>query len=174
MIELILGGARSGKSRLAEQRALASGKPVTYVATAQNLDGEMAARIDHHQSRRPDHWTTVEEPVALGQCLLQIDAPESVILIDCLTLWVSNLLCLDHGSHFDKHKQALLTTLPQLQSDVILVSNETGMGVVPMGELTRRFVDESGWLHQDLAALSDRVTLVVAGLPHQLKPIANS
>lgn len=174
MIELILGGARSGKSRLAEQRAQASAGPVTYVATAQNLDGEMAARIDHHQTRRPPDWRTVEEPVDLGQCLLQIDAPGSVILVDCLTLWVSNLLCLDNGSHFEKHKQALLTSLPQLQSDIIMVSNETGMGVVPMGELTRRFVDESGWLHQEIAALSDRVTLVVAGLPHQLKPIANS
>lgn len=174
MIELILGGARSGKSRLAEQQALASGKQVMFVATAQNLDGEMAERIDHHQSRRPASWTTVEEPVDLGQTLFQLDAPENLILVDCLTLWVSNLLCLDNGSHFEKHKQALLTTLPQLQSDVIMVSNETGMGVVPMGELTRRFVDESGWLHQDLAALAHRVTLVVAGLPHQLKPVTIS
>lgn len=174
MIELILGGARSGKSRLAEQRALSSGKQVTYVATAQNLDGEMSARIDHHQARRPSHWCTVEEPVNLGQTLVQIDSAESVILIDCLTLWVSNLLCLDNGSHFETHKQTLLQVLPQLQSDVIMVSNETGMGIVPMGELTRRFVDESGWLHQDLAALSERVTLVVAGLPHQLKPVTIS
>ncbi|RLU03710.1 MAG: bifunctional adenosylcobinamide kinase/adenosylcobinamide-phosphate guanylyltransferase [Ketobacter sp.] len=174
MIELILGGARSGKSRLAEKRALASGKQVIYVATAQNLDGEMGARIDHHQSRRPASWTTVEEPVDLGQTLAKVDSPDTVILIDCLTLWVSNLLCLDNGSHFEKHKQALLAALPQLQSDLIVVSNETGMGIVPMGELSRRFVDESGWLHQELAALSDRVTLVVAGLPHQLKPAKTS
>ncbi|HAG95983.1 MAG TPA: bifunctional adenosylcobinamide kinase/adenosylcobinamide-phosphate guanylyltransferase, partial [Gammaproteobacteria bacterium] len=76
----------------------------------------------------------------------------------------------DNGNHFAEHKAALLTCLPGLQSDLILVSNETGMGIVPMGDLTRRFVDESGWLHQDLAQLADRVTLVVAGLPHQLKP----
>ncbi len=177
MIELILGGARSGKSRLAEQRAEQqaehNGKQVVYVATAQNLDDEMAERIDHHQSRRPQQWTTREEPVALAQALQQIDEAadtDTLILVDCLTLWVSNLLCLDNGAHYDEHKQALLSCLPQLRSDIILVSNETGMGVVPMGDLTRRFVDESGWLHQDIAQLADRVTLVVAGLPHQLKP----
>ncbi len=170
MIDLILGGARSGKSRLAEQRAHASGQQVVYIATAQHLDGEMAERIQHHQSRRPHQWTTVEEPVALAQALQTLDAPNRLILVDCLTLWVSNLLCLDNGNHFAEHKAALLTCLPGLQSDLILVSNETGRGIVPMGDLTRRFVDESGWLHQDLAQLADRVTLVVAGLPHQLKP----
>ena len=153
MIDLILGGARSGKSRLAEQRAHASGQQVVYIATAQHLDGEMAERIQHHQSRRPHQWTTVEEPVALAQALQTLDAPNRLILVDCLTLWVSNLLCLDNGNHFAEHKAALLTCLPGLQSDLI-----------------RRFVDESGWLHQDLAQLADRVTLVVAGLPHQLKP----
>lgn len=170
MIELILGGARSGKSRLAEQRASERNKRVAYVATAQNLDAEMATRIDHHQSRRPQQWITVEEPVALASTLRQLDQPETVILVDCLTLWVSNLLCLDNGGQFAAQKAALLTTLPQLSCDLILVSNETGMGVVPMGELSRRFVDESGWLHQEIAQLADRVTLVVAGLPHQLKP----
>ncbi|RLU00395.1 bifunctional adenosylcobinamide kinase/adenosylcobinamide-phosphate guanylyltransferase [Ketobacter sp.] len=170
MIELILGGARSGKSQLAEQRALASNKAVVYVATAQNLDGEMAKRIDHHQRRRPPHWTTLEQPIALAQSLKQVDAKDTLILIDCLTLWVSNLLCLEEGHHFALEKQALLDLLPQMQSDVIMVSNETGLGVVPMGELSRRFVDESGWLHQALAALADQVTLVVAGLPLQLKP----
>lgn len=179
MIQLILGGARSGKSRLAEQRASASGKQVIYVATAQNLDGanqdkEMAARIDHHQSRRPTHWQTEEEPVALANVLAQHNSPDTLILVDCLTLWVSNLLCLDNGSHFQEQKQALLHQLPELQCDLIMVSNETGMGVIPMGELTRRFVDESGWLHQDLATLADQVTLVVAGLPHQLKPAVHS
>lgn len=174
MIELILGGARSGKSQLAEQRASASQQRVVYIATAQRMDGEMSERIAHHQSRRPEHWATVEEPVALAQALQEVDAPNTLILVDCLTLWISNLLCLDNGSHFEEHKTALLTTLPRLQSDLILVSNETGMGVVPMGELTRRFVDESGWLHQDLAALADTVTLAVAGLSHQLKPAVHS
>jgi len=170
MIELILGGARSGKSRLAEQRAASSNKSVVYVATAQNLDAEMAARIDHHQTRRPAHWSTVEEPVALADTLRQLDQPGRLILVDCLTLWLSNLLCLDSGKHCTEFKDDLLATLPALQCDLILVSNETGMGVVPMGELSRRFVDESGWLHQDIASLADRVTLVVAGLPLQLKP----
>lgn len=174
MIELILGGARSGKSRLAELRAADSGKRVIYLATAQNLDGEMASRIDHHQSRRPDHWLTVEEPVALADTLEQHNQPDTLILVDCLTLWISNLLCLDNGKHFAEQKHALLNQLAALQCDLIMVSNETGMGVVPMGELTRRFVDESGWLHQDLAARADRVTLVVAGLSHQLKPAVTS
>ena len=174
MIELILGGARSGKSRLAEQRAESSGKKIVYVATAQNLDNEMAARIHHHRARRPDHWTTVEEPVDLALTLQQQDAPDNLILVDCLTLWVSNLLCLDNGNRFAQHRESLLACLASLQGDLILVSNETGMGVVPLGDLTRRFVDESGWLHQDLAAQADRVTLVVAGLPHQLKPALTS
>lgn len=174
MIELILGGARSGKSRLAEQRAAASSKQVVYVATAQNLDGEMASRIGHHQSRRPLQWQTVEEPVALARVLADFNSADNLILVDCLTLWVSNLLCLENGIHFEEQKQALLRQLEQLECDLILVSNETGMGVVPMGELTRRFVDESGWLHQDLAARAHRVTLVVAGLPHQLKPAVHT
>jgi adenosylcobinamide kinase/adenosylcobinamide-phosphate guanylyltransferase len=178
MIELILGGARSGKSRLAEHRAAALGKQVVYIATAQNLDGEMASRILHHQSRRPSQWATLEEPVALSKALQQHNQPDNVILVDCLTLWISNLLCLppgpDQSIHqtdiFTQQKSALIAQLQQQQSDVILVSNETGMGVIPMGELTRRFVDESGWLHQELAQIADQVTLVVAGLPHQLKP----
>lgn len=174
MIELILGGARSGKSQLAEQRANVSQRQVVYIATAQRMDDEMSDRITHHQSRRPQHWVTVEEPVALAQALQEVDDPNTLILVDCLTLWISNLLCLDNGSHFDEHKAALLRTLPRLKSDLIMVSNETGMGVIPIGELTRRFVDESGWLHQDIAALADTVTLVVAGLPHQLKPAVHS
>lgn len=174
MIQLILGGARSGKSTLAEQRATASGKQVVYVATAQDLDGEMAARIDHHQTRRPNHWLTEEEPVALAEVLARHNTTDTLILVDCLTLWVSNLLCLDNGIHLEEQKQALLQQLSEQQSDVILVSNETGMGVIPMGKLTRRFVDESGWLHQALATRAHQVTLVVAGLPLQLKPAVTS
>ena len=169
MLELILGGARSGKSRLAEQRAADSGLRVTYIATSQALDGEMAARIEHHRARRPAHWGLVEEPLALAQVLREQAAPERCLLVDCLTLWLTNLLMLDDAARLAAERQALLETLPELPGRVILVSNETGLGVVPLGELTRRYVDEAGWLHQALAAACQRVTFTVAGLPMVLK-----
>ncbi|HTO18780.1 MAG TPA: bifunctional adenosylcobinamide kinase/adenosylcobinamide-phosphate guanylyltransferase [Pseudomonas sp.] len=169
MHELILGGARSGKSRLAEQRAADSGLRVTYVATSQALDGEMAARIEHHRARRPAHWGLVEEPLALAQVLREQAAPERCLLVDCLTLWLTNLLMLDDAARLAAERQALLETLPELPGRVILVSNETGLGVVPLGELSRRYVDEAGWLHQALAAACQRVTFTVAGLPMVLK-----
>ena len=169
MHELILGGARSGKSRLAEQRAADSGLRVTYVATSQALDGEMAARIEHHRARRPAHWGLVEEPLALARVLREQAAPECCLLVDCLTLWLTNLLMLDDAARLAAERQALLETLPELPGRVILVSNETGLGVVPLGELSRRYVDEAGWLHQALAAACQRVTFTVAGLPMVLK-----
>ncbi len=169
MIDLILGGARSGKSALAERIANESGMQVVYVATAQNRDSEMSARIHHHKTRRPSHWITIEEPIELHRILAEYDQREYLVLVDCLTLWVSNLLCLSDSNIYAEKKSALLRQLQRHQSDLILVSNETGMGIVPIGDLTRRFVDESGWLHQDIAQLADRVTLVVAGLPQRLK-----
>lgn len=170
MIDFILGGARSGKSKMAEQRALESQKQVVYVATAQIGDNEMASRIEHHKQTRPQHWHTIEEPINLAKIIKQQDKPNSLILVDCLTLWLSNLLLSDDDSLFEREKNAFLSQLECIQySDIILVSNETGLGVVPMGELSRRFVDESGWLHQRLGQLSNRVTLSVAGLPHILK-----
>ena len=169
MHELILGGARSGKSRLAEQRAADSGLRVTYIATSQALDGEMAARIEHHRARRPAHWGLVEEPLALARVLREQAAPERCLLVDCLTLWLTNLLMLDDAARLAAERQALLETLPELPGRVILVSNETGLGVVPLGELSRRYVDEAGWLHQALAAACQRVTFTVAGLPMVLK-----
>lgn len=173
MIELILGGARSGKSRYAEARAAAVGGDVVYLATASAGDEEMAARIARHRQRREAHWTTVEEPVALAQALAQHCAPNRCVLVDCLTLWLSNVL-FDSGGAFDevrfqRERTALLDCLPRLPGHVVLVSNELGMGVVPMGAATRRFVDEAGWLHQDLAALCRRVVWVAAGLPQVLK-----
>lgn len=172
MIELILGGARSGKSRYAESRAAAE-EDVVYIATATVGDGEMAERIARHRQRREAHWVTVEEPVALAQALARQCAPERCVLVDCLTLWLSNVLFDADGgideSRFQRERAALLECLPHLPGRVLLVSNEVGMGVVPMGAGTRRFVDEAGWLHQDLAALSQRVVWVVAGLPQVLK-----
>ncbi len=172
MIELILGGVRSGKSLLAEQRALASGLAVTYMATATVGDAEMAERIRHHQSRRPSEWGLVETPFDLAGALATHAAPGCCLIVDCLTLWLSNWLCADgesDESNFTTQRQALLNILPGLSGHIILVSNETGMGVVPMGKLSRRFCDESGRLHQEVATLCHRVTLTVAGLPLTLK-----
>lgn len=164
--QLILGGARSGKSRLAEERALASGKQLFYVATATAGDGEMVERIRIHQQRRDGSWQLLEEPVALAKLLRDHDSPDHCILVDCLTLWLSN--CLYHEC-WEEQREQLLAVLPTLQSEVILVSNEVGSGIVPLGELSRRFADESGFLHQALAKLCGRVTLTVAGLPLELK-----
>ncbi len=169
MKELILGGVRSGKSRLAEQHALASGLAVTYVATATPGDAEMQARIIEHQRRRPPTWTLVEEPQALARVLCAQAAPDRCLLVDCLTLWLTNLLCASDDNVFATQRRALVELLPQLPGQIILVSNETGLGVVPLGALSRRFCDEAGWLHQDIAQLSDRVILTVAGLPYLLK-----
>lgn len=169
MHELILGGARSGKSRLAERLAVESGLAVTYIATSQPLDGEMNARIQHHRERRPLHWGLVEEPLALAQVLREQAAADKCLLVDCLTLWLTNLLMLDDLSRLSAEREALLECLSGLPGRIILVSNETGLGVVPLGELTRRFVDEAGWLHQSLAERCERVVFTVAGLPMVLK-----
>ncbi len=170
MKELILGGARSGKSGLAERRARESGLRVIFVATGASGDAEMAERIRRHRTKRPADWGLVEEPLALAAALRAQAAPDRCLLVDCLTLWLSNLLHAEDAQCFARERQALLDVLPVLPGRVILVSNEVGLGVVPMGELTRRFCDEAGWLHQDLAKLCDRVTLVAAGLPLVLKP----
>lgn len=169
MKELILGGVRSGKSALAQQRALASGLHLTFIATATAGDEAMAARIQRHRLERTDAWTLIEEPIALADVLRQSAAPDRCLLVDCLTLWLSNLLGAASESVFQHERQALLELLPQLPGHIILVSNEVNMGVVPMGELSRRFCDEAGWLHQALAQQCQRVTLSVAGLPLVLK-----
>jgi adenosylcobinamide kinase / adenosylcobinamide-phosphate guanylyltransferase len=166
---LILGGVKSGKSRLAEQRAIKSKLAVCYVATARADDSEMQQRIALHQQQRPAHWTTIEVPLNLAAALQQQDSADKCILVDCLTLWLTNLLLSDDENLLTNEIQRLLETLPTLQADIILVSNETSMGIVPMGELTRRFCDEAGRLHQQLAVLMDNVILTVAGLPHALK-----
>jgi len=169
MQELILGGSRSGKSSLAEQRAAESGLAVTYLATASAGDAEMAARIAQHQARRPSHWNIVEEPVRLAHALQRYATPDHCMLVDCLTLWLTNLLCANDESLFQRERAAFLQALPGLPGRIILVSNEVGMGIVPLGELSRRFADEAGWLNQEVAKICPRVTLMVAGLPYPLK-----
>jgi adenosylcobinamide kinase / adenosylcobinamide-phosphate guanylyltransferase len=169
MHALILGGARSGKSALAERLATRSDAQVTYIATGQPLDGEMAERIAHHRACRPAHWHCVEEPLALAATLRAQAGPGRCLLVDCLTLWLGNLLGHADPGVFARERDALLATLPQLPGWVILVGNEVGQGVVPLGELTRRFVDEAGRLHQALAAQCGQVVFVTAGLPMVLK-----
>jgi len=172
MLQLILGGARSGKSRLAEKLAAGTGLEVTYIATSQPLDGEMNQRVAQHRARRPAEWALVEEPLALAQVLRDTAASERCLLVDCLTLWLTNLLMLDDADRLAAEREALLDCIGALPGELILVSNETGLGVVPLGELTRRYVDEAGWLHQALAERCQRVVLTVAGLPLTLKGTA--
>lgn len=169
MLELILGGARSGKSRLAERLAQASGLECVYIATATALDAEMAERIRHHRERRHAFSVTIEEPVRLAAALLEHMQPQRCLLVDCLTLWLTNLLLAEDGDTFAREREALLLVLARIEGRVLLVSNEVGQGVVPMDALSRRFVDESGRLHQDIAALSQRTIFLVAGLPQVLK-----
>lgn len=169
MLQLILGGARSGKSRLAEKLAADSGLAVTYIATSQPLDGEMNERIALHRERRPASWGLVEEPLALASTLLDLARPDTCLLVDCLTLWLTNLLLESDPQRLGVERQALLDCLERLPGQVIFVSNETGLGVVPLGELTRRYVDEAGLLHQALAERCQRVVFSVAGLPMILK-----
>ena len=169
MKQLILGGVRSGKTRLAEQHAISTQLPVVYIATAQAHDAEMQARILHHQASRPQHWTLLEEPLALAHALRTHAAEGQCILVDCLTLWLTNLLCLQDESCLQQEINTLIEILPELPGTIILVSNETGMGIVPLGELTRRYCDEAGRLHQAIAAHCNKVILTVAGLPLTLK-----
>ena len=169
MQTLILGGVRSGKSRLAERLAVASGRQVVYVATAVAGDAEMLRRIEAHRKRRPQDWLVVEEPLALGRVLGELAEPGRCLVVDCLTLWLTNLLSHPDPARLGSERAALLEVLPALAGDLVLVGNETNMGVIPLGELSRRYCDEAGLLHQALAARCDRVVLVVAGLPQLLK-----
>jgi len=169
MKRLILGGVRSGKSRLAEKFAQESELAVTYIATATAQDDAMQQRIDHHRRDRPAEWTLIEEPYSLAETLEREARANHFLLVDCLTLWLTNLLLLNDDARLEKELQALQECLPTLQGEIVLVSNETGLGVVPMGELSRRFCDEAGFLHQQLAQICDQVILTVAGLPHILK-----
>lgn len=172
MKELVLGGVRSGKSRYAEQQARASGLRVVYIATAiPSEDPELKERVRRHREHRPADWQTVEEPAVLGAVLRAHAGAERCLLVECLTLWLAHLLTSGSADRLDSERASLLRAVTEIPGHVIVVSNETGLGIVPTGELSRRFLDVAGELHQSLAAACDRVTLVVAGLPQRLKDV---
>lgn len=182
-IHLILGGARSGKSSFAEKCAKTHEKntklQVYYVATAQSLDGEMSARIKQHQQQRPNHWTLIESPIMLANAIKKLVLKHNeqrqpiTILVDCLTLWLSNCLCSVEQDIWQQEKQQLLNLLNDYQNsnevNILLVSNEVGHGIVPMGELSREFVDQAGWLHQEIAEIATDVDFIMAGIVLSLK-----
>ena len=170
---LVLGGARSGKSRYAVEQAVQSDRRVAFLATARALDGDMAARIARHQAERPARWTTLEEPRDLVATCRRAATAHDLILVDCATVWVANLL--ERGDD-DAAVLAAADALAQLQRErvvsLLVVSNEVGEGVHPSTALGRRFRDLLGSVNQRLAAAADRVTLMVAGLPMTIKDVA--
>jgi len=165
-IILITGGARSGKSRIAEDRVLQLGRPAQYIATAQAWDDEMRARIAEHQARRGAEWMTTAEPLDLLAALAATDG-KGPRLVDCLTLWLTNLMLGDHD--WRKAGQDLLAALPHQHSPVVFVTNEVGMGIVPDNALARAFRDAAGTLNQWVASAADEVILAVSGLPLKVK-----
>lgn len=176
MIHLVLGGARSGKSQFSESlvksfEANQQRLKVIYIATATADDSEMASRIKHHQKNRSTSWRLIEEQFELAELIERLNQSDQIILIDCMTLWVSNWLCDDHRSPISWQKQSeeFIQTLIHSRTNIVIVSNEVGSGIVPMGNLSREFVDRAGWLNQKLAERASDVTLVVSGIPIALK-----
>lgn len=172
-ITLVLGGARSGKSSYAEKLATESGLPVTYIATAQVFDDEFKTRVQHHKDRRPASWTLVEEPHRIAQTFTRLAKPNHCLIVDCLTVWLAQWICDDcnppKDSNWQLEREAFLTLLPTLTGTIILVSNEVGMGIVPLGEINRQFQDEQGRLNQAVAEIANSVVFIAAGLPLKLK-----
>src|SRR5690606_19203646 len=169
MIKLIIGGARSGKSRYAEQLATASKKSVLYIATATAIDDEMRARIAHHQQQRPASWKLIESQLDLVNVLIEESSKHQTILVDCLTLWLNNQLFHFPNQDFSNLYDSLISCVRASTADIIFVANEVGLGIIPLGEINRRFVDEAGRLNQQLAAAADEVFFIAAGLPLPLK-----
>ncbi|TBR42849.1 bifunctional adenosylcobinamide kinase/adenosylcobinamide-phosphate guanylyltransferase [Marinomonas agarivorans] len=193
MKQLIIGGVRSGKSRMAEQTAIKLydqscqqdiGKKLIYLATAQSLDSNMQARIEKHKEGRDERWQVIEEPINIASVLNANNNQNTIILIECMTLWVTNLLMLEEQKQLaeqqlgeeqktlapcQEHIQLFMQALQSSVADIVIVSSEVGQGIMPMNALARRYADELGELNQTLAQLSEKVTLVTAGLPFALK-----
>ncbi len=166
-ITLVLGGARSGKSRFAQTLAEEQAGELIYIATAQAFDAEMTERIARHRSDRGPRWQTAECPLGLADAIAAHQGAGKTILVDCLTLWLSNLMLGEHD--IAAALSLLAASLKNSSATVIMVSNEVGQGIVPGNELARRFRDEAGWLNQKLASIVDDVWFVTAGLPQKLK-----
>ena len=164
---LVLGGARSGKSRFAENLVTSSGLERHYIATGRAWDEEMQARIDQHKADRGASWTTHEEPLALAERLAAIDGAGRAILVDCLTLWLTNLMM--EGRDIAVQAAALAAWLPQAKARLVIVSNEVGLGIVPENRMAREFRDHAGRLHQMIAAKAGEVYFIAAGLPLKMK-----
>ncbi|MEO1000560.1 MAG: bifunctional adenosylcobinamide kinase/adenosylcobinamide-phosphate guanylyltransferase [Pseudomonadota bacterium] len=167
---LITGGARSGKSRFAETLALAPTGRAIYIATAEARDAEMTARIARHRARRGAAWTTRQEPIELLAALVETDDSETQRLVDCLTLWLSNLML--GGADWEGAARDLAAAIPEARAPVLFVTNEVGAGIVPENRLAREFRDAAGFLNQRVAAVCEEVHLVVAGCPLRIKPPA--
>ena len=163
---LVTGGARSGKSRFAEERALGLGAQLVYIATAQAFDDEMADRIKDHQDRRGPEWTTINEPLDLADALRRTDG-QGPCLVDCLTIWLSNLMFAEKD--IAEATTALIAAIAERKDDVIFVTNEVGGGIVPENALARRFRDEAGRLNQTIAQAVDEVCVCISGMPLRLK-----
>jgi adenosylcobinamide kinase/adenosylcobinamide-phosphate guanylyltransferase len=166
-LTLVLGGARSGKSRFAENLIANVGLPALYLATAEPRDAEMRDRIEAHRARRGAGWTTIEEPLEIVNRLLAATADRKPILVDCLTLWLANLM--GAGCDIGFEIERLLAALPQMNAPVVMVANEVGLGIVPENAVAREFRDHAGRLNQSIAARSARVVFMAAGLPLALK-----
>jgi adenosylcobinamide kinase/adenosylcobinamide-phosphate guanylyltransferase len=166
---LVTGGARSGKSKYAEQRAEELGARRLYIATAEAKDEEMAQRIAEHKKRRGNDWAIIEEPVELSAALLAQRGQIDCALVDCLTIWLSNLLLHRDAEVTGEKVEKLVATLPGLDFHVVLVTNEVGWGIVPDNNLARQFRDLAGWANQRIAAAADEVVLTVAGIPMIVK-----
>ena len=166
-VTLVLGGARSGKSRFAEGLTAATPGPWVYLATGEAGDAEMAARIRHHRERRGEGWITIEETLDLPGALPRAAGEGGTILVDCLTLWVSNLIAASRD--VTAETQRLIAALPQISSPIVFVANEVGLGIVPDNALARRFRDEAGLLNQAIAQICPRVVFMAAGLPMVMK-----
>lgn len=172
MVTLVLGGARSGKSRFAQQLAIDSNLPVVYLATATASDAEMAERIVHHQQNRPAEWRLCECPLNLIETIRDEGQHSQTILVDCLTLWLNNQLFLAPQQDFPALFNQLLNVISTSRAQIIFVANEVGLGIIPLGEITRQFVDEAGRLNQMLAQQANKVFFIAAGLPLCLKDTA--
>jgi len=169
-LELIAGGTRSGKSRYAQSCAEddSQNRNLVFVATAQAGDQEMMDRIQKHQQKRDEKWSLIEAPKDLASVVNRA-GEKDCLLIDCLTLWVTNWLVEYDEAGWIAQKNAFLEALQHTAARIIMVTNEVGIGITPMAALSRRFIDESGWLHQAVASLAEQVTLVVFGLPQKIK-----